>query len=358
MKNKYIIFTLIVLISSSICSATSLVYVHFSDSWKDADIIVWASPLLKSKTVSDDKTKDILIYALDIEKTYKEKVSISQVLIKRYKPKPVRDADGSFSFSITMGISSDIIEGQKYIYFVKKNDESFQVIRSFNLDNNKLIELEEAINISEQLHSVKEHEKKDFLINALNKDNSYVYPKLRNEVCKHKYKEAIPFFQRKLKNATNDSTKLGLLGNLELLGHPGYQKQLLIWLADNSFKEKKRIISLLGHQQDSSLIPVVKEFVTNTDELLAVEACSTILRLGDPDGMPLLFDILKNSLNSTVRYNALYSIKNSTSLPFISAQKKDLIELYKDKDEYISRLAKSINTRRGEKIKINLNSTY
>ncbi len=214
-------------------------------------------------------------------------------------------------------------------------------------------------------------EKVRFLLAQLEEPNSYLVSLVHREVMILKVKEAIPHFE-KLLSSESETTRLGAARILRNIGYPklcgillewladpsseseatrleaayilrdiGYPKLcgiLLEWLADPRFQKKGAVISELERLGDKSAVPAIKRFADCDDERLRAEAGRALLRLGDPDGKRVLFDILARGSDGTARHNAIYSLRWGAR-PFSPEERDTLEKLSADEDEAVRRLA-------------------
>ena len=308
------------------------------DAWHKTSIAVLGCPKMERKPWSLLHGEPG-IYTIYVEKAYKGGKTGSSI----------KFIDKSFRSTASLHIQ----EESRYLVLIQTQDDrkkrpypgdeklgnAMVGLRVYKVNDANLAELEAGIATVKEYASLAQQDQKAFLLQNLTVKNKYTHTLIVREILKARIKEAIPYFQQRLSQATNEGDKLRIISKLRCLGDPGVKAIYLSWLADNSFQRKWEIIEEMVRLKDKSLIPIIRKYVYSKDEHLAVTARSALLRLGEPDGKKLLLEMIKTSEEPLIRYNAIHYLNWNYSEDFTEKEKKTIKKLVRDKDKNIARVA-------------------
>lgn len=309
-----------------------------AEAWSDASIVVLGQPSLVSGTPREVE-QDRGLYAMDIEKAYKGATPGSQIEF----------LDEHFRSTASLYI----LNGVKYLVFILTAEDrakhphptneglgvALSGLRVFKVDDRNMAEIEAGLATVRAFEALPPDERKAFLLQNLAVTNAYAHTLIVREILKAGVKEAIPYFQERLAQATNETDKLSLISYLRCLGAPGVKSVLLSWLVDDSFKHKVQTIEEMVRLNDASVAPAIRNYINDDDVLLAVEARSALLRLGDPEGKRLCLDMIQKDITPTARYNAIHYLNWGYSGGFTEEEKALISQLACDNDPNIARVA-------------------
>ena len=200
-------------------------------------------------------------------------------------------------------------------------------------------ELEAAMKIFQKFPGMSEDEQKALLLQELPKRNRYSGSFIQREILIRQLPEALGHFQQRLAKATDETEKLELINDGRILGDPSAKERLVACLNDPSFHNKSGVIQELLRLKDPEVAPLIRRYVNDDDEMLAVTARTTLFQLGEPDGKALLFEMIGRSKKPTVRYNAIHYLNWAYHGEFTDEEKAKLRELTHDTDPTIARVA-------------------
>ncbi|MCC5790287.1 MAG: HEAT repeat domain-containing protein [Opitutales bacterium] len=310
------------------------------------------------------------------------------VPLKIYQGEPTREVVEFYDFSYNTTASRHVRPGTPSILFLSSlrefddndlgRDRGRMVLKSMSAGDDEREEIEEAFEILQEYEQwapelryppivievrtrrVSDDENEDdredsgpppemreFLIEQLSKENKYVHSLIQREILRNRLPEAIPYFQQKFSEAEGESQKLSALSKLRIFGEPGIREILISWLEDPEFSDKVGVIDQMIRLRDSSVIPKIEPFIDAKDEHVAYRAKSALLRFGDPRGKSLMFDILHQSEDQTLRYNAIFSLNSYYEGEFSEEEIAMILALQKDDNESVVRIAKRLAERRG-----------
>lgn len=314
--------------------------VDLAGAWSQSSVVVLVRPQL-------DRVSDLEI--IDAERGY-----YSMNAQRAYKGGQAGDRIEFIDpfFRSTAGLS--IQEGSNYVVFVQTIEDrkkrphpatkslgpALTGLCALKVNDETLAEVEAGIMIIKEYETLPPQDRKAFLLQNLAVTNAYSHTFIVREILVEGVKEAIPYFQQKLSQATNEADRLDLIAKLRCLGDPSVKDKLLAWLADDSFRRKVEIVEEIVRLKDASLTPTIRNYIDAKDDLLAVEARSALLRLGDPEGKSLcLAMVVRKDIGPTARYNAIHYLHWGYSGDFTEEEKSVLRDLVNDKEPSIARVA-------------------
>lgn len=329
---------MVLLIMSVRCFASGY-YGDMGDAWRRASIVVLGRPQIVPTPGKPSWEEKRGLYAMGIQRAY-----------KGAKPEGKIEFIDPY-FHSTAGLN--IQEGERLLVFIQTESDrgkehepategigkALSGIRVFQVTDKNLTEIEAGIATVKTYETLAPQDQKAFLLQNLTVTNAYAHTLIVREILHAGIKEAIPYFQKKLSQATDEGDKLSLIGCLQSLGDPSVKATLLSWLSDDSFQRKWELIEETLRLNDKSLVPAIRKFIDAQDDIVAVTARIGLLRLGDPDGKRLLFDMIKKSNDPTARYNAIHTLNWNYSGDFTDKEKEIIRNLVKDKDPTIARVA-------------------
>jgi len=296
-------------------------------------------PIVLGKVTYDTKS------SVNIRKDRRYIMDIKKV----YKGGPLEDRIEFVVSRITDTSQIFFRDGENYIVFIRSPNDSRDEERgkgligflSFPVSTGNFEEVEAAIDIIKTYYTLEQHEQKKFLLKNLYIPNRYTTPMIEGEILRMRIKEAIPYFLGKLSQASTERKKLNGIAHLRCLGYPRVKETLHLYLNDDSFQLKGDVIEEMIKLNDRSLLPDIRKYVYDTNELTAVSARNALLKFGEPDAKGLLFDMIKKSRNPTVRYNAIFYMNRprSAGLNFTDKEKSIIRNLINDSDPSIAREA-------------------
>ncbi|MBU0714728.1 MAG: HEAT repeat domain-containing protein [Verrucomicrobia bacterium] len=337
---------LFLLIMSARCFASGY-YGDLADAWGNASIIVLGRPQIITTSIA---TVTVLTsgeaferargtYVMDIQRTYKGAKLDGRIEF----------IDPHFRSTAALHIQ----KGEMYLVFLQTRDdrtkrphpaeeglgEAISGLRVFKVDDRNLAEIEAGIATVRTYETLAPPDRKAFLLQNLVFTNAYSHSLIVREILHAGIKEALPYFQQRLSQTTNETDRLDLLSTLRCLGDPSVKAILLSWLADDSFQNKSEIIRDLAFLKDPSLVPTIRKYIDVKDDRVAVSARIALLDLGESDGKRLLLDMIKRSRDPIARYNAIHQLNFGYSGNFTDKEKEIIRELVHDKDQTIARVA-------------------
>jgi len=318
------------------------------DAWERSSIVVMG----KTRLVFDPNQtqQQCAKYVIHLEKVYKG-----------------AEARGEIEFldpSFPSTASLPIIGGSKYLFFIQtradrkrdntslKGPESMDFmltgLRSFRVDDTNSKDLDAAVTLVKTFFDAKSPaDRKILLLENLPRENAYAQGFVIREILQMRITEAIPHFRQKLAQAKDEAEKIDTVATLRCLGDD-VRETLVAWLGEKPFTRKSQAIDELIRLNDKSVVPKIREHINAKDDCLAVTARVALLRLGEPDAMTLLLDMLGKSKDPVVRYNAIHAINWNYTGTFTDREKAALRELIHDKDAGVARVASFIAAKWNE----------
>ncbi len=286
------------------------------------------------------------IYPLKIEKPVQERqdgVTLEFVDLYHRSSAALHIRPGSH-YLLFLQTAHDIPDHRKSRYQKLELDHELIGLRAIKVPEEAVGEVETGVEIVTSYEELQLEERKKFLLDHLYEENAFAHSFVVRKILRNRIDEAIPYFQKQFSEAETESAKLQAMGSLRILGAPGVKKTLISWLNDPDFTKKTYVIGQMRSMGDKSLIPEIKRFVNDEDELLAVRARTALLKMGEPGAKELLIDTILNSEDSTVRFNAIANLNWHYDGEYSDNEKDIIRSLTEDEDEEerIAREARSI----------------
>lgn len=309
-----------------------------AQAWTGASIVVLGQPALVPGSQPEAEPGRGL-YSMTIERAYKGAKSESRIEF----------LDTYFQSTASL----NILDGSRYLAFIQTLDDrkrsqhpatenlgaALTGLRVLKVTDETFKEVEAGIATIRAYETLAPQDRKAFLLHNLPLGNAYSHTLIVREILHARINEALPYFQQRLSQTTNETDRLDLIANLRCLGDPSVKGMLLSWLADDSFKQKVQVIEELVRLKDTSVVPAIRSCIDAEGVLLAVAARSALLRLGDPDGKPLCLDMIQKDIAPIARYNAIHYLNWGFSGDFTDNEKAIIRNLVHDKDQSIARVA-------------------
>jgi hypothetical protein len=313
-----------------------------ADAWSQSSIVVLGCPKI--------------VRGSDKETLQAERGTCSMEVLRAYKGAKAGDRieflDPFFQSSAGLCIQ----EGSNYVVFLQTiNDRKRRPhsatenlgtvltgLRALKVTDAALKEIEAGIATITAYETLAPQDRKAFLLKNLSSTNLYSHPLILREVLTTELKDAIPYFQQQLAQATNAPVKLALISCLRRLGDPDVPDEksiVLSWLASDSGEHRVEIIEQMVHLKDASVIPTIRRYINADDALVVAAARSGLLRLGDPDGKRLCLDMILKDTAPYARYNAIHYLNWGYSGHFTEEERTIIRRLTRDKDPSIARVA-------------------
>jgi len=190
-----------------------------AQAWDDASIVVLGQPT-SVRGSQQEAERGHGVYAMMIEKAFKGAKPASRLEF----------LDPYFRSTASL----HILDGSRYLVFVQTAEDrnrrphptneslgdALSGLRVIKVDDRNIGEIEAALATVKTFKTLPPQERKAFLLQNLAVTNAYSHTLIVREILTAQVKEAVPYFQQRLAQATNESEKLDLISSLRCLGAP------------------------------------------------------------------------------------------------------------------------------------------
>ena len=310
-----------------------------ANAWEGASIVALGT-VNEFEGVQQQGTVEEGRYVMKVEKTYKGEAV----------PERLEFIDPYSRTDSSLGI----LEGKRFLVFLQTAEDrkklmispsdnlgaTLSALRAFPVRGQEIAAIEEAIKLIQTYQNLRPGEQKEFLLKNLSVQNPYVRTMIDFEVILARITEAIPYYQNQLSRATEEGEKMRYVSAQRILGAPGVKEILIACLTDDSIKSKTDIFEEIVRLQDKTVIPELRKWINDQDDVVAVSARSALHRLGEKDTTGLLLEMIHRSKDPVARYNAIHYLNwFDHQEPFTDAEKAAIEALVNDEEESVARVA-------------------